>query len=148
MRISILCCAISILLVATTAHAADRLILRAGAEIIRDRTVVAMNFDGVKLDDGRVLGWDEIEAGRLDGGRQELFDKYLKNVGIDLFRIRHRLGVGDYRSLTPHAKAIAKYYQDRDSDAAYMVMQALMWGRLAEGRRKRRSPRICGALNT
>ena len=54
-----------LLLVAATAPAADRLILRAGAEVIRDRSVVAMNFDGVKLDDGKVIGWDEIEAGRM-----------------------------------------------------------------------------------
>lgn len=114
---------------------ADRLVLR-NLDIIRDKKIVAMNFDGVKLDDGQVISWDAIESGRLDGGRQELFDKYLKNLGIHLYRIRQRLSVGDYRTLGPHAEAVAKYYRGRNSETAYMVMQALMWSRLAQGQRE------------
>lgn len=123
-----------ILLAPCLAHAADRIVLR-DLTIINDKRVVAMTLEGARLDDGKILGWGEIETGRLDGGRQELFDKYVANVGVHLFRIRQRLENGDYRSLSPSAEAIAKYYRGRDSATAYMVMQALMWGRMAEGRR-------------
>lgn len=119
---------------ATGIHAADRIILR-DLTIISDRTVESMSLDGVKLDKGTMIGWDEIESGRLDGGRQELFDKYVANVGQHLFRIRQRLERGDYRSLTPSAEAVAKYYRGRNTPTGYMVMQALMWGRMAEGQR-------------
>jgi len=118
---------------AQRAMAADRIVLR-DLTIINDRTVKAMSLDGVQLDNGKVIGWDEIETGKLTGDRQELFDKYLKNVGVHLFRIRQRLENGDYRSLAPSAEAIAKYYRGRNSATGYMVMQALMWGRMAQGR--------------
>ena len=114
-------------------HAADRIVLR-DLTIISDAKVAAMTLDGVQLGDGKVIGWDEIETGRLDGGRQELFDKYLENVGVHLFRIRQRLENGDYRSLSPSAEAIAKYYRGRSSATAYMVMQAQMWGRMAQSK--------------
>ena len=117
-----------------TTRAADRIVLR-DLTIISDRTVQAMSMDGVQLDNGQVIGWGEIETGRLGGGRQELFDKYVKNVGVHLFRIRQRLENGDYRSLTPSAEAIERFYRGRNSAAGYMVMQALMWGRMAEGKR-------------
>ena len=117
-----------------TTDAADRIVLR-DLTIINDAKVTAMSLDGVKLEDGKLIGWDEIEAGRLDGNRQTLFDKYLKNVGVHLFRIRQRMANGDYRSLSPSAEAIAKYYRGRDSETAYLVMQAQMWGRIAGGQR-------------
>jgi hypothetical protein len=120
---------------ALPAAGADRIVLR-NLEIIRDKKILAMNLDGVQIEGGKTIGWDDIESGKLEGDRQALFDKYLANVGIHLYRIRQRLTVGDYRTLAPHAQAVAKFYKEREGDTAYMVMQALMWGRLAEGKRE------------
>lgn len=115
---------------------ADRLVLR-NLEIIRDQKIAAMNLDGLKLDDGRAISWDEIESGKIDDAeRDKLFQKYLDHLGIHLFRIRQRLTVGDFRELGPHAEAVAKFYEGRTSETAYMVHQALMWSRLAAGQRE------------
>jgi hypothetical protein len=112
------------------------LVLR-NLEIIRDKKIVAMNLDGLKLDDGRAISWDEIESGKIDDAeRDKLFQKYLDNLGIHLYRIRQRLSVGDYRELAAHAEAVAKFYKGRNSETAYMVNQALMWSRLAAGQRE------------
>lgn len=113
---------------------ADNLVLR-DATIITGKRVVSMTVDGVRLDDGTTLTWDVIEAGSVEG-RQELFEKYVKNLGGHLFRIRRRMEDGDYRSLLAHAEEVAKYYADSQSETAYMVMQGLMWGRLADGQRE------------
>jgi len=115
---------------------ADRLVLR-NLEIIRDKKIVGMNLDGVTLDDRRAVSWDEIEGGKLDDAeRDKLFQKYLDNLGIHLYRIRQRLKVGDVREVGPHAEAVAKFYKGRNSETAYMVNQALMWSRLADGERE------------
>jgi hypothetical protein len=135
MRVSPLLPLLFIASAALPAAGADRIVLR-NLEIIRDKKILAMNLDGLQLEGGQMLGWDEIESGKLEGERQVLFDKYLANVGIHLYRIRQRLTVGDYRTLAPHAEAIEKYYKDREGDAAYLAMQALMWGRLAQGQRE------------
>jgi hypothetical protein len=96
-----------------------------------------MNLDGVTLDGGRAVSWDEIESGKVDDAeRDKLFQKYLDNLGIHLYRIRQRLKVGDVREVGPHAEAVAKHYKGRNSETAYMVNQALMWSRLAGGERE------------
>jgi hypothetical protein len=120
---------------AVAAQAADRIVLR-NLKILTDRTVSGLDEDGVRLDDGSVLGWDEVEKGKVADSQQADFDRYLTEVGEPLYRIRQRLSVGDYRGLLPHAEAIYARYADRDSPAAYMVAQALMWARLASGRRE------------
>ena len=125
------------LLVATAprADAADRIILR-NLEILSDRTVTAFDADGVRLDDGKQLGWDEIEQAEVSAAQQAEFDRLLAELGGPLYRIRQRLSVGDYRGLLSPAEAVYPRYADRDSPTAYMVIQSLMWGRLAAGRRE------------
>jgi hypothetical protein len=129
-------CGIVLALCLAQGALADRLVLR-NLEIIRDKKIVGMNLDGVTQDDGRAISWDEIESGKIDDAeRNKLFQKYLENLGIHLYRIRQRLNVGDFREIGPHAEAVAKYYQGRQSETAYMVHQALMWSRLAAGQRE------------
>ena len=118
-----------------TARGADRIVLR-NLKILSDRTVSAFDPDGVRLDDGTMLGWDEIEKATLANGQQAAFDRLFAELGGPLYRIRQRLSVGDYRGLLPQAEAIADQYADRDSPTSYMVLQSLMWGRLAVGRRE------------
>ena len=123
-----------LLCLTSTAYSADLIILR-NLSRIADRTVAAFNEDGVRLDNGRVVSWDAIERGRISEG-QAAFDKMLSELGLPLYRIRQRLKVGDYPGVLEHAEKLYPRYAGRNSPTAYMVAQALMWGRLAQGRRE------------
>ena len=114
---------------------ADRIILRSG-DFITGKTVKSFDEDGVKLDDGMLVQWQDISRGRVAEDQQSAFDKMLADVGDDLFRIRQRLSVGDYEGLLTHAEAIEKRYAGRTSDTAAMVLHALIWGRLEAGQRE------------
>lgn len=114
---------------------ADRIVLR-NLEILADQTVQSFDEDGVRLEGGRTLTWDEIEKGTVAAARQREFDRLLGDLGEPLYRIRQRLKVGDYRSLSPPAEAVYRRYAGRHSPSAYMVSQATMWSRLASGRRE------------
>jgi hypothetical protein len=122
-----------------SAAAADRIILR-NLDLILDRNVASMDEDGLRLDVPRPTGsdrltWDEIERGTvaLD---QERFDQFLAELGVPLFRIRQRLKIGDYQALSEPAERLYPRYAARKSPTAYMVCQAVMWSRLATGRRE------------
>ncbi len=117
------------------ALAADRVVLR-NLEIISDRTVVSFDEDGVRLDNDRVITWDEIERGSVEETKQKEFDQLLEELGGPLYRIRQRLKVGDYEGLLEHAEAVYPRYVDRSSSTAYMVFQSLMWARIAAGQRE------------
>ena len=114
---------------------ADRIVLR-NLKIISDRQVESFDEDGVKLDDGATLTWDEIETGKIDPAKQEEFDRQLAALGPPLFQIRQRLTRGDYLGLLEPAEAVYPTYAARRSRTAYLVCQALMWGRLAAGKRE------------
>jgi hypothetical protein len=113
---------------------ADRLLLR-NLEIVSDRTVVRFDEDGLKLDDGRLLTWDEVERGTVAAGQKE-FDQLLDELGEPLYRIRQRMAVGDYQSILGHAEAVFPRFAARRSPTAFMVCHGLMWARLAAGRRE------------
>ncbi len=116
------------------AEAADRIILRK-LEVITDRTVAQFDEDGVALDNGRILTWDEIEKATVANG-QPAFDAMLSELGAPLYRLRQRLTVGDYAGVAAPAEAVFPRYLARRSRSAYMVFQALMWSRLAAGQRE------------
>lgn len=122
-----------------TATSADRLILR-NLDIITDRTVTALDEDGLLLDAPRAGGsnritWDEVERGKvaLD---QAGFDSLLSELGPSLYRIRQRLKIGDYVAASEPAEQLYKRYSARKSQIAYLVCQATMWSRIANGRRE------------
>jgi hypothetical protein len=114
---------------------ADRIVLR-NLDVIDQQTVTAMDEDGVRLDNGTLITWDRIEQGRVAESQQARFDQLLSELGGDLYRIRQRLAVGDYRGLLPHAEALQGRYAGHRGETAYMVFQALMWSRLAVGQRE------------
>jgi hypothetical protein len=116
------------------ARSADRIILR-NLEIISDRTVTVFHEDGIRLDDGRTLSWDEVERATV-AERQEEFDRLLGELGEPLYRIRQRLTVGDYQGILEPAETVYPRYVARRSSTAYMVFQGLMWSRLAAGQRE------------
>jgi len=117
-----------------SALAADRIILR-NLDVISDRSIKSFDLDGIVLDNGNTLGWDEIEKATV-GDKQAEFDALLNDVGSDLYRLRQRLTVGDYAGLAPHAEALWPRYQERRSHTAYLVFQSLMWSRLSNGQRE------------
>ena len=127
------------LLPVAAARAADRLILR-NLDFVVARTVVEFDEDGIRLDkpldDGADrLTWDRIERGTvaLD---QVRFNQLLAELGPPLYRIRQRLKTGDYESLGEPAEQVYPRFAARKSSTAYMVCQALVWSRLAAGRRE------------
>ena len=120
---------------ASDAGAADRIVLR-NLKIISDRQIKSWDEGGVRLDDERLITWDEIERATLVGERQTDFDKLLKELGEPLYRIRQRLKVGDYAGLQVPAEAIWPRYSGRRGESAYLVTQAVMWSRLAKGERE------------
>jgi hypothetical protein len=123
---------------ASPGGAADRLILR-NLDIVTDRTVTALDEDGLVLDAARSSGsdrltWDEIERGTI-ALDQPRFDALLKELGPPLYRIRQRLKVGDYEALAEPAELLYPRFAERRGPTAYMVCQATMWSRMATGNR-------------
>lgn len=122
-------------LVMPTHAQADRLILR-DLSFLSDITVIGFDEEGVKVTDNSLVPWHEIELGTVSPDKQADFDRLRKELGDPLFRIHQRLKVGDYAGANEPAEAIFDRYKNRDSKVAYMVCQATMWGRLAEGERE------------
>ncbi|MEW4455234.1 hypothetical protein AB1L30_21375 [Bremerella sp. JC817] len=123
------------LAVATDRAYADRLILR-DLRLISNVTVVGFDEEGVKVTDNNLIPWHEIELGTVAPDKQADFDRLRNDLGLPLYRIHQRLTVGDYGGLQEPAEAVFERYKDRDSKTAYMVCQATMWGRLANGQRE------------
>lgn len=117
--------------------AADRIMLR-DLTVLRDRSVRDLSEDGVRLDDDRLLTWDLIEKGKCK--QQADFDQLLQEIGEPLYRIRQRLKVGDYLAASEPAEQLYARYLHRESESAYLVMQATMWSRLNSGRREAAIP--------
>lgn len=123
-----------LLLLAVSLRAADDILLR-DLTSITNRTVESFSPDGVRLDDGSMLGWEAIEAATV-AKDQVGFDKQLKQLSEPLYRVRQRLKIGDYASLSETAEELYPLYKQRKSPTAYMVIQAVMWSRLAVGERE------------
>jgi len=139
-RVILAIAALSLADSARLAPAADRIILR-NLELVADKTVLFLDEDGVKLDGKRpggidLIPWDEIERGRVSGKLQPDFDKYLQELGPLLYRLRQRLKIGDYDGLYETAEKVFPRFAGRQSQTAYLVCQATMWGRLARGKRE------------
>ncbi len=124
---------------ATDAALADRIILR-NFDVINNVKIIGFDEDGVQLDPGGLLTWDQIEAGTLAAEQQAAFNAMLKELGDPLYRIRQRLSIGDYQGLLSYAEKISVRYKARTGDSAYWVALGLMWGRIADGRREAALP--------
>ena len=127
--------ALSLLLFGCGLVKADRIILRS-LKIISDRTVASFDDDGVVLDNQERLPWHEIEKATIAPDKQAGFDRLLLELGGPLYRIRQRLTTADYEGLLQPAEGLYPQFVSRDSDTAYVVIQSVMWGRIAAGRRE------------
>jgi len=139
-----------LLVVAPSVVRADQRIVLRNLQVISDKKVVTFSEDGVQVEGGRVITWDEIERAKVAPEQQAAFDRMLAELGGHLYRIRRRLEDGDYKSLAPgpggarpadksllsECEAVYPRYVGRRSKTAYMVLQGLMWARLEAGRRE------------
>ena len=114
-------------------RAADRIVLR-DLTVIADHAVREFNLDGVVLDDGKRLRWDEIESGKLAANQAE-FDQLLREIGGPLYRVRQRLKVGDYRGASEPVEELYPRFVDRVSESAFLVLHTTVWSRMSAGRR-------------
>jgi hypothetical protein len=114
--------------------AADRIILRNLKTY--DEPVTGFNEDGITLKSGAQITWGQVEAGSVTEADQERFDETLSTLGEPLYRIRQRLSTGDYQGVLEYAEKVYPVYVGRSSPTAYMVFQALMWGRIEAGQRE------------
>lgn len=126
------CC---LLFAFTTSVQADRLILR-DLTLLRDVTVTGFDEEGVNVTDHGLVPWHQVELGSVGAERQADFDRLRDELGTPLYRIHQRMKVGDYAGLRAPADALFDRYKNRDSLPAYLVCQAVMWGRLATGDRE------------
>jgi len=113
---------------------ADIILLQNTQEV--SGTATSFDEDGVLMNGKQLIGWGEILEGDVAKEQQPRFDKLLKQLGEPLFRIRARLRTGNYLDALPQAEAVYPRFAGRDSPTAYMVFQALMWGRMAAGKRE------------
>ena len=114
---------IAVLFTTASVAAADRIVLR-NLTIISDKKVELFNEDGVRLDDGSTVTWDQIERISVAPGMQKAADRMLADLGIHLYRIRTRLKVGDYEGLLPHAEAIVF---ERVVRERFRVLSSSLW---------------------
>lgn len=126
--------AVLLLVIPAAGARADRIVLR--NLTILSEPVASFNEDGVRLESGKEVTWDEVQAGEVAPAKQEAFDAMLEKVGEPMFRIRSRLSSGDYKGALSYAEELYPVYSMRNSASAYMVCQGLMWARLHAGRRE------------
>ena len=122
------------------AAAADRLVLRDFSVIRSD--VVSFDVDGLVLATERrggskLVTWDEIESLHVgDEAKQAAAEKLLREVGQPLYRLRVRLETGDDAELLEPAEILYPLFRDRRSPSSLIVLQSLLWGRIANGQRE------------
>jgi hypothetical protein len=127
--------ALLLAVVCPVAVRADRIILRS-LKIISDRTVVSFDDDGVVLDNQQRLAWHDIEKATIAPDKQAAFDKLLTDLGGPIYRVRQRLSTADFEGLLQPAETLYPRFVTQSTDTAYVIVQSVMWGRIAAGRRE------------
>ena len=74
---------------------AEPIVLR-DLSLIRGKTVSDFDDASITLSDGTRLTWDQILKARVPGNRQTEFDLKLQQLGLPLFRLKTRIGNGDW----------------------------------------------------
>jgi hypothetical protein len=111
----------------------DLRVIRAAPESFDEDGLVLVDAEGQR----RVLDWGEVESIELDNAdQQKAAEALLKQLGDPLYRLRVRLTIGDDEGLLEPAEALKTTFRDRRSPAAYLVLQSVVWGRIAHARRE------------
>ena len=113
--------------------------------VLRELKVVTtskLKFDDfvIQTVKGEKVYWDQVVSGKLSGTRQQQFDQLLETVGRPLFRMRHRLDLGDFESLKTIPETFFSNLNDSPTNQSnarhkFIVAMSCYFGRLASGQR-------------
>ncbi len=67
--------------------------------LVRNDPVASFDEQGVMLDSQKRIGWSKILQAKVDDQRQPEFDRYLREVGLPLFRLESRLEKRDWAGI-------------------------------------------------
>jgi hypothetical protein len=133
---------IVVLVAGSSAAAQDRIVLR-DLTIVGEGRIASLDADGLVLSQPgeggeRVITWDQVEAVQLaDAAQQEQADRLLSEIGLPLYRLHVRLEIGDEQGLLQPAEKLFETFRERRSPSSLVVLQSLVWGRIAQGERER-----------
>lgn len=97
----------------TYACAQFKIVLRS----LREIESTKFEFDPIRIEssDGKSFYWDEIFSGSVAADQQQQFDAWLNEIGLPLFRARHRVLIGDFDSLAEIADGLHEKYAGMDA---------------------------------
>ena len=81
---------IAVLCWQTNLKSQDKIVLR-DLSLITDAKMKRFDVNGIELDDGRKLFWDQVFSGTVKADQQTRFDRFIKSPGETLFQIKTRL---------------------------------------------------------
>ena len=120
----------------------------ASSQTLTLRNLESINAANVTFDEeaivtagGKRILWDQVLSGTVASNQQQRFDRLLAEFGSPLFRIRHRMKVGDYSSLTEISEnLLAKFSQaspnKKNCRAIFLASVGAYFGRIADGQRE------------
>ena len=106
-----------------------------------DATRISFDEDAIVTAKGRRIWWDHVLRGTVKPSQQQQFDRLLADIGTPLFRIRHRLAVGDYEALAETSeKLLAQYPQtspnEKNCRAMFLASVGSYFARIENGKRE------------
>ena len=115
--------------------------------VLRDlATVTTTSLDiqefYIELDGGKKYYWDEVlHSSGLSENDQNIFDHRVNTFGLPLYRIRHRLTIGDWTSLSEIIDEFVQLIGTQpakrlDERTSYLLKLAKLRARLADGNRE------------
>lgn len=120
-----------------TAIAQPPIVLR-DLTLIRSNPVASFDSRGVVLADGRSLGWDQVLQASVQEDQQPKFDRFVREFGLPLFRLKTRIANGDWIAAgeiaEPLYQATVRSGEETAlDDSAYFTCLATMKFRLRQG---------------
>ncbi len=106
---------------------------------IREVPVAKIDDEFLQLANGQNLTWDQILQAKVDAKWQESLDSHINQIGVPLYRLKHRLRQQNIDG----AFEIAKDWYENETqtfagdEANFLVSRAVMLGRIGRGERAR-----------
>ena len=108
--------------------------------LIRNRSVTGFDAEGIQLSDGTQIGWDRVLKARVPE-RQAEFDRLIREVGLPIFRLKKRVGSGDWTGgleiAAPLFEQVIAGKLKMPEQQRYLVCLASYRGHLELGARER-----------
>jgi hypothetical protein len=108
--------------------------------LIRGKSVSKFDDTSIVLSDGSRLTWDQVLKANVAEDRQKEFNLMLNQIGLPLFRLKSRIGNGDWAGAGEIAEpiydaSIVRGNVSPDTDTFYLVCLATMKSRIRKGDR-------------